>query len=81
VPATDKSPGYAQYYFDGVATPDKITWTKFHGEIDNPGTTPWTFGIIDQQHLAILLDSGPGQPMTVKSVNVWQASPAGNLKQ
>jgi len=81
VPATDASPGYAEYYFDDKKTNDKVTWTKFRNEAPVPGTAPWTFGVIDQQHLALLLDSGPGQPMTVSSVNVWQASPAGNLKQ
>jgi hypothetical protein len=81
VPATDTSQGYAEYYFDDKKTADKVTWTKFRGEPPPPGAAPWTFGVIDQQHLAVILDSGPGQPMTVKSVNVWQSSPAGNLRQ
>jgi hypothetical protein len=81
VPATDTAQGYAEYYFDDKQTNDKITWTKFRGEPPPPGTTPWTFGVIDQQHLVVLLDSGPRQPMTVKSVNIWQSSSTGNLKQ
>jgi hypothetical protein len=81
IPATDISNGYAEYYFDGKPTADRITWSRFRGQPGPPGPAPWTFGIIDRQHLAILLDSGPGQPMTVKSVNVWQASTDGNWKQ
>ena len=37
--------------------------------------------LFDRQHLAILLDSGPRQPMTVKSVNVWQATADGNWER
>jgi hypothetical protein len=81
IPATDTSNGYAQYYFDGKPTSDRITWNKFRGQPAPPGSGAWTFGVIDRQHLAILLDSGPGQPMTVKSVNVWQASTDGNWER
>ena len=41
--------------------------------------TPWTFGILDQQHVVLILGTGPGEPMTIESVNVWQASAANNL--
>lgn len=81
VPATDSAEGYAQYYFDDKPTSDKVTWTKFSNQAPPPGNAPWTFGIIDRQHLAVILDTGAAQPMTVKSVNVWQASQKGNLTQ
>jgi hypothetical protein len=79
VPATAAAPGFAQYYFDDSLTSDRVTWTSFADQAPPPGLAPWTFGVIDQQHLAVILDTGAGQPMTVKSVNVWQASRAGNL--
>ncbi|MGY3366181.1 hypothetical protein ACVWZL_003306 [Bradyrhizobium sp. GM2.4] len=39
-----------------------------------------TFSILDSQHLVLILGTGVGEPMTVKSVRVWQASDAGNMR-
>jgi hypothetical protein len=79
VPATTTAPGYAQYYYDDKATNDKIIWSKYDNQPPPPGTNPWTFGIIDIQHLAILLGTGRNEPMIVKSINVWQRSRENNL--
>jgi hypothetical protein len=81
VPASDRVPGYAQYYFDGKLTSDRVTWTKYADQPPPPGMAPWTFGVIDRQHLAVILDTGASQPMTVQSVNVWQSSRANNVTQ
>ena len=81
VPATATSNGYAQYYFDDQPTNDKVTWTQFQNEPPPPGLAPWTFGVVDKQHLVLILSTGAKQPMTVQSVNVWQASTANNWKQ
>lgn len=82
VPATSSQQGYGQYYFDGVATNDKVTWSEYSGsDTPPPGTAPWTFGILDQQHLALVLGTGPNEPMTIKSVDVWQTSAAHNLSE
>lgn len=80
VTASDSHPGYAQYYFDDHKTTDTVIWTKFRGEAPRPDKKPWAFGVIDQQHLVLILESGAGQPMTVRSVRVWQASEAANLR-
>jgi hypothetical protein len=81
VPATTATLGYAQYYFDNEPTSDIVTWAPYTGEAPPPGLAPWTFGILDSQHLALLLGNGPNEPMTIRSVNVWQASAAANIKQ
>ncbi len=81
VPATSSTIGVAQYYFDNKATTDRVTWSKYDGQPPPPGNAAWTFGIVDQQHLVLMLETGEGQPMTVKSVNVWQSSAQANLRQ
>jgi hypothetical protein len=80
VPATDTTQGYLQYYFDGVATGDKITWDKYTDQPPPPGKAAWTFGVVDQMHFVLILGTGNGQPMTIRSVDVWQSSPAQNLQ-
>jgi len=79
VPATSTAMGYARYYFDGIATSDRVTWSKYSDQPPPPGLAPWTFGIIDRQHLVIALTTGPNQPLTIKKVIVYQASAAHNL--
>jgi len=39
------------------------------------------FDRLDQQHLVLILGTGPNEPMSIRSVNVWQASGADNLHQ
>jgi len=80
VPATASTQGYAQYYFDGVATSDRVMWDRYTDQAPPAGRAPWTFGIIDQQHLVIILETGAQQPMTVASVAVWQSSAVQNLR-
>ncbi len=40
---------------------------------------PWTFGIIDQDHLVIEMGSDNVYPLTVQSVDVWQKSTTSNM--
>jgi hypothetical protein len=80
VPATHSTEGYAQYFFDDQPTSDKIAWSAMSDpQSPPPGTAPWTFGIMDQQHMVIILTAGRNQTMVVQSVRAWQLSPAGNL--
>jgi len=81
VPATSSTNGSATYYLDRQQMGDAATWAQFTGQSPPPTGQPWTFGILDSQHLAIMIGTGTNQPMTVQSVNVWQASAAGNLVQ
>jgi hypothetical protein len=77
VRATPSRRGYAEYYFDDHRVGARTVWVQFK---DQPppsvarSVSPWSFGIIDRQHLVLVLGSGPGEPMTVRSVNVWQYS-------
>ena len=80
VPATPAGEGYAEFYFDRRPVGNKIVWGKFTNQNGVPDGQPWKFGILDNQHLALILGTGVGEPMTVASVNVWQASDNGNLR-
>ena len=46
-----------------------------------PGSKPWTFEVLDQLHMVLLLGTGVNQPLSVQSVKVWQTSAAKNLVQ
>lgn len=70
VPATAKTQGYVKFYFDDTQVGQTITWNQLTKQA--PNSYP-LFGIIDQQHLVLILGTGVGMPMTVKSVNVWGA--------
>lgn len=66
-PATPQQNGAVQYYFDNAPTTDRITWPY--------AATPAQvapFGIIDQDHLVIILSTGGGQTMQVAWVRIWQ---------
>ncbi len=92
VPATATTKGYTQYYFDGQPigiTNYNYTWYQWvDGPLGPPnyqGTSAPMFGVIDQQHLILILGTGlgstttKGEPMTIASVNVWQAGTSKNL--
>jgi hypothetical protein len=79
VPATETIPGYAQYFFDGKPTSGRVTWTKYSDQPPPPGDAPWTFGILDRQHLVINLGTGKDKPLTIRAINVWQSSRDHNL--
>ncbi len=78
VPATDTTLGSVTWYFDDLPIGHSVTWSKFTDQ-PPPPVTPWRFGVVDQQHLALVLGSGEGQPMTVSLVKVWQKSSDNNL--
>jgi hypothetical protein len=80
VPATNTTQGYAKFFFDGTQVGNTVYWNKY-----NPATPPspvsgsTAFSVLDARHLALILGSGPNNPMTVDSVQVWQASTANDL--
>ena len=78
IPATSRSKGSAKFYFDGVQVGPPLQWDMLLDQPPPPTNQPWAFGIIDRQHLFLILSTGGGQPMTIRSVNVWQASTARN---
>lgn len=75
-------PGYVQSYFDRVPVGPQVEWSPFTGQPPPPGSgVDWTFGITDQDHFVLFLDTGLNQNFTIRSVKVWQASSAGNIVQ
>ena len=80
IPATAVKRGSFTYYFDGVQTGPVVYYTKFTNQAPTPSAkTPWTFGVIDQQHLVVFIGTNPPVSMHLKSVQVWQASAMGNV--
>ncbi len=78
-PATTISPGYAQFYFDERPVGGIVLWNQCV-----PGSHPGDHGyspfcVLDRQHLVLILGTGRGEPMTVRSVRVYQASPLDNI--
>ena len=82
VPATSAASGYIQFFFDGEPIGAVRKWSQYTDQPPtNPKQQPWAFGVLDRQHLVLILGTGPQEPMTVQSVNVWQASASQNLHQ
>ena len=80
VPATATRNGYAEYYFDNRKVGRTVGWRQYTNQ-EPPPRPPWTFSIIDKNHLVLILGTGVNEPMTVMSVNVWQTSDDQNMKQ
>lgn len=77
VPATKDARGYITFYFDGLPM-KSFSWERFSAD-EAPPVVPslarsTTHSVNDVLHMAIILGGAEGAPMTVKSVNVWQAS-------
>jgi hypothetical protein len=82
VPATATSSGSATFFLDNIQMAPPITWTQYTNQVPPPGgSASWTYGILDTQHIPLILGTGIGQGLTVLSVNAWQASSSGNLVQ
>jgi hypothetical protein len=80
VPATATHSGYAEYYFDGKRVGQKVSWRQYTNQAPPP-KPPWIFSILDKNHLVLVLGTGIHRPMTVASVDVWQASDHDNMKR
>jgi hypothetical protein len=80
VPATSTSMGYAQFFFDDVQVGYTYEWELLGEPPPPPTNQPWAFGILDQQHLFIILGTGQSQPMTVQSVDVWQSDASEDIQ-
>lgn len=80
VPAAATRDGYAEHYFDGRRVGRRIAWKRYTNQAPPP-KPPWLFSIIDHNHLVLILGTGVNEPMTIRSVNVWQASDRYNIKR
>jgi hypothetical protein len=81
---TTKTQGYLQNYFDGVALGPKFYWDYHDPDAGGYPAPPPVNGStamsgMDFRHMFLLLGTETEHPMTVYSVNVWQASTANNL--
>ena len=81
VPATASAQGYARFYFDGSPIGAEQRWTQYNNQPPTPTGQPWAFGVLDQRHLILILGTGINEPVTVRSVQVWQASASQNIHQ
>jgi hypothetical protein len=89
VPATETTRGYAKFYFDRAEVGAAQSWAQFKEQPPPPVNSKypwvsdppsWSYGIVDKQHLVLLLGSG-SIPMTVRSVDVWQGDKACNVSK
>ena len=80
VPATATTKGYAQYYYNRQPVGTTLFWTQYSPSFVPPvaGQT-WKYGVMDTQHLSVVLSTCSGCPFTIQSVNVWQATNANNI--
>jgi hypothetical protein len=83
IPATDTSRGSLSFFLDDRKVAE-WSWSKFDDQLHQPPITseaPWRFGVIDQQHLVLLINGGFKWPMTVLSIKVWQKDASKNISR
>jgi hypothetical protein len=87
VPATPSTQGYLKFYFDDVQTGATFYWNYYDpNHVSTYPAAPPVNGStamsgMDWRHMLLILGTGTYQPMTVRSVSVWQASGANNLTE
>lgn len=79
VSATATTKGSYMAYFDGQPIGHEVQWTQYTNQAPTPVGKTWTFGRLDQQHVFFILGTGTGEPMTIRSVNVWQRNTSNNM--
>ncbi len=83
IPATSRAEGSFTFYLDGVQYGPVTRYSLFVATRDAPPPSdlaPWSFGVVDANHLVLILGSGFNAPVNVSSVRVWQSSASGNLQ-
>jgi hypothetical protein len=83
VPATATTPGYFQWFFDGLPTSARVTY-DYYDPINPPSppaeeSSPWLYGVADGHHYQLFLNPDGRGSLTVHALDVWQASSAGNI--
>jgi hypothetical protein len=78
VMATSKTQGRIQYYFDDKPVAAPVIWSQFTDQ-SPPIKPPFAFGVLDTQHLGLLVGSPTAAPITLRSIHVWQDAHACNL--
>ena len=83
IPATHTSRGSLAFFLDDRKVAE-WSWSKFDDQLHTPPVmpdTPWRFGVIDQQHLVLMINGGVKWPMTVHSIKVWQRDASKNISR
>lgn len=77
-PATMRRQGSITFYLDGRQMGDRVAYDRAEDQPPPPKGKRWAFGVIDRQHLVLILGGSPSG-MRIRSVNAWQRSAAENL--
>jgi hypothetical protein len=87
IPAAVSTKGTATFYLDGVPYASQaISWDQYQEQA--PYTTlgnnvqpptPWSWSILDQQHVALIISTGTNEPVTITAIDVWQANANWNI--
>jgi hypothetical protein len=83
IPATDTNRGSLALFLDDRKVAE-WSWSKYDDRLHAPPVmpeSPWRFGVIDQQHLVLLISGGFNWPMTVLSIKVWQRDASKNISR
>jgi hypothetical protein len=79
VPAKAARSGYVQFFFDNKPVGKRVSWSAC-SKAASPLVKHYSaYCILDHQHLVLILGTGIGEPMTVRSVHVFQQSAKFNL--
>jgi hypothetical protein len=82
VPATATQRGFDKWYLDGKQQGQTLSWARQDPTAYPPPPTqdaPWTYGVIDLNHMALVFGGGVSAPITVYDVEVWQANGRHNV--
>jgi lysophospholipase L1-like esterase len=84
VPATATVSGYFQWYFDGLPTSDRVTWSQYNcasPPAPPAAGSPTLYGVLDCQHPELLFNPSATGKLRVYSIDVWQKDASHNIVQ
>ncbi len=81
VPATGSTNGNISFWFDDIMVNGPYSYAQFSlvTPPTPPPAAPYIFSILDQRHLALIAGGGNKNPVTLRSMDVWQGSGSCNL--
>lgn len=79
--APTSASGYQKFFFDGVQVGTTMFWNQWSSsETPPPVQGSTAYNVLDTRHVAFIFGCGdPARPVTVHSLQVWQASSANNI--
>jgi hypothetical protein len=79
LPAIASKKGLAEFYFDGKKMSPSYSWNKLNDGSPSMQDSSNKFNVLDNNHLVLIFGTGEDQPLTIRSVDVWQKNNSGNL--